>query len=354
MIENEGIRVEETRSCLLCENEGNLLYGGLRDFLFGAPGIWSLMRCPNCGLVWLNPRPLPDDIGKLYSQYYTHQIPEHPQKNLAGIRKRAKASILQSCFGYRMDGSNRILGSVLGRIGLLEEIIGAGVRYLKAGDKGRLLDVGCGNGLFLDRMRQYGWDVMGVETDGCAVSVAREKFGLEVFHGSLEEAMFPEGCFDAITVNHVIEHISDPIRLLKECCRLLRPYGKLAIITPNMDSLGAHLFCECWRGLEIPRHQFLFTQKTLRACIEAAGLDVQDARTTANLACFIWAASCSIKKKEESLERPLDVPSNMVRLEALAFQILEYGLCWLKEYGEEIVVLASKKNESGIDKAMRK
>jgi len=342
MTENEGIRVEEARSCLLCGNEGNLLYRGMRDFLFGAPGFWSLMQCPNCGLVWLNPRPLPDDIGKLYSQYYTHQIPEHPKKNLAGIRKRVKASILQSCFGYRMDGSNRILGSVLGRIGLLEEIIGSGVRYLKAGDKGRLLDVGCGNGLFLDRMRQYGWDVTGVEPDGCAVSVAREKFGLEVFHGSLEEAMFPEGCFDAITVNHVIEHISDPIRLLKECRCVLRPGGKLVVMTPNIESLGARVFCEYWRGLEVPRHLFLFAPQSLRACTKAAGLNIQHFRTTANIASFIWAASSLIRRDGMLKGGFPETPGLRLWLEGKAFQAVEYGQCWLGQEGEELVMWATK------------
>ncbi len=346
MIENEGIRAEEIQSCLLCGNEGNLLYGGLRDFLFGAPGSWSLMHCPNCGLAWLNPRPVPDDIGKLYSQYYTHQLPEHTRKSLTGIRKRVKASILQSCFGYNTEGSNRILGSILSRIGLLKETIGAGVRYLKASDRGRLLDVGCGNGSFLHQMRLLGWDTVGVEPDACAVSVAREKLGLEAFHGSLEEAKFPEACFDAITLNHVIEHISDPIRLLNECRRVLRPNGTLVIITPNIDSLGAHVFCEYWRGLEIPRHQVLFTPQALQACIDAAGLSVQEARTTANIARFIWAASSFIKQKGECSERPLDVPSYLVRLKALAFQFIEYGLSRHKESGEEIVILASKQNGS--------
>jgi hypothetical protein len=59
MIENEGVRVEEARCCLLCGGEGVPLYGDLRDRIFSAPGIWSLIQCPKCQLVWLNPRPLP-------------------------------------------------------------------------------------------------------------------------------------------------------------------------------------------------------------------------------------------------------------------------------------------------------
>ena len=56
---------------------------------------------------------------------------------------------------------------------------------------GRLLDVGCGNGLFLEKMRNLGWEVVGVETDEKAVEVARKRFGLDIYHGTLEQVNFP-------------------------------------------------------------------------------------------------------------------------------------------------------------------
>lgn len=342
MIENEGVRAEDAHSCLLCGGEGALLHSGLRDRLFGAPGIWSLMQCPKCQLVWLNPRPLPDEIGKLYSQYYTHIVLEAPKKSLAGLRKSAKASILQSSFGYKMEGSSRILGSVLSRIGLLEDIVGGSVRYLKAEDRGRLLDVGCGNGFFLDQMRRLGWNVEGVELDGMAASVARTKFELEVFQGSLEEAKFPDKYFDAITINHVIEHVLDPIGLLKECRRMLRPGGKLVVMTPNIRSLGARVFCEYWRGLEVPRHLFLFAPQSLRACTKAAGLNIQHFRTTANIASFIWAASSLIRRDGMLKGGFPETPGLRLWLEGKAFQAVEYGQCWLGQEGEELVMWATK------------
>ena len=109
------------------------------------------------------------------------------------------------------------------------------MRYLKADDRGRLLDVGSGNGLFLHQMKRLGGAVAGVELDGRAASVARAKFGLEVFEGPLEEATFPDEYFDAITMNHVIEHVLDPVGLLKECRRVLRPGGKLVVTTLNIQ-----------------------------------------------------------------------------------------------------------------------
>lgn len=342
MIENEGVRVREARCCLLCRGEGALLYSDLRDRLFGAPGSWSVMECPKCQLIWLNPSPHPEDIGKLYSQYYTHQVLDAPKRTLAGLRKSVKSSILQYSFGYKIEGSSRMLGSVLSRIGPLEDIVGGSVRYLKAGEVGSLLDVGCGNGLFLDQMRHLGWKVTGVEPDIEAASVAREKFGLEVFHGSLIDAKFPNGHFDSVTMNHVIEHVPDPIGLLTECCRVLRPGGKLVIATPNIRSLGVQVFGEYWRGLEIPRHLFLFSPRALRACAEAAGLAIQDLRTTANMGRFIWAASRLIKRDGMLPGGSPKTQGFSLRLEGLLFQSIEYGLSGRREAGEELTMTAMK------------
>jgi len=87
----------------IVQHEGVLLYQGLRDRLFGAPGTWSLIRCPNCDLAWLNPRPIENDIGKLYTEYYTHQHEDSSKKRLASLRKAVKTSILQSAFGYPVN-----------------------------------------------------------------------------------------------------------------------------------------------------------------------------------------------------------------------------------------------------------
>ena len=212
----------------------------------------------------------------------------------------------------------------------------------KAGDRGRLLDVGCGNGRFLAQMRKLGWEVVGVEPDPEAVRIAKERFGLEVFQGTLEEAGFPDNSFDAITMNHVIEHVPDPIRLLAECRRVLKPGGKLVVVTPNIWSLGRRLFGEHWRGWEVPRHLFLFSPKSLRTCAERAGLVVQNLRTTSKGARFIWAASWLIRRDGKL---PGGSPQRVglwLRLEGLAFWAVEYMLCRVGPFGEEIVVEAVK------------
>jgi 2-polyprenyl-3-methyl-5-hydroxy-6-metoxy-1,4-benzoquinol methylase len=197
-----------------------------------------------------------------------------------------------------MEGSNRMIGSVLSKISPLRDIVIGSVLWLQAGDKGRLLDVGCGNGCFLDQMKQLGWKVAGVEPDGEAVSVAREEFGLEVFKESLQEAKFPAGHFDMITMNHVIEHIQDPIGLLKVCLRVLRPSGKLIGVTPNINSLGLLMFDDAWLHWDPPRHLFLFSQQTMQVCVERAGLVILELRTTARGAARLSRAASSLIRQD--------------------------------------------------------
>lgn len=337
IIDNEGVRAIEVDSCILCGREGKLLYSGLRDRLFAAPGAWSLMECPACQLVWLNPRPVSEDLGKLYSQYFTHQA-DVPRRALSGLRKRVKESILSTSFAYPIEGSHRLMGSVLSRIGPLREIVGGGVMWLSAQERGRLLDVGCGNGMFLDRMRQLGWEVTGVEPDGAAVKVAREKLGLEVIEGSLEDAGLPDKHFDAVTMNHVIEHVPDPIGTLKECQRVLKLRGKLVVATPNIMSMLSKVFGEYWRGLEVPRHLHIFSPHSLRLAAERTGLQVMEIRTTARSAWWMHAASTCIRRDGALLGGSPTRAGAHMRLRGLAFQALEHA----RGQGEEIVMVAGR------------
>lgn len=339
---NEGVQVHKAQTCLFCREEGTVLYELLRDRLFGAPGTWSLMRCPKCELVWLTPRPLRDDIGQLYAKYFTHETPTDSKRALANLRKLVKDSILKSRFGYSVDGANSVLGRMLSWLGFLKDIIGGSVRYLKSSDGKYLLDVGCGNGQFLVKMRELGWEVMGVEPDAEAVGIAREKFGIEVFQGPLKEARLPDNSFDAITMNHVIEHVPDPIGLLRECRRVLKPGGRLVVITPNIKSLGRCVFSEYWRGWEVPRHLFLFSPGALRVCAERARLIVQELRSTAKGARWMWTASWLIKRDDMLPSGSPQKQNLWLRLEGLAFQVLEHGLSQIKDAAEELILIATK------------
>jgi 2-polyprenyl-3-methyl-5-hydroxy-6-metoxy-1,4-benzoquinol methylase len=247
------LRMEEVPACLLCGTRGTSLYEGLRDRLYGVPGTFGFWHCPDCGFIWLNPRPIREDIPKVYENYYTHQAPETGEPDRSGtlrkFRDALRRLILEACYAYPSEDGRRLLRLVAGRaLGVIPPLraraaYGLEVLFPAWRGRGRLLDVGCGNGSYLSLMRTLGWDVAGVDVDPQAVAVCRAR-GLSVFPGTLEEASFPDGSFDVITMNHVIEHVSDPLALLRECYRILSPGGYVGIVTPNVKSLAHRLFRE--------------------------------------------------------------------------------------------------------------
>jgi SAM-dependent methyltransferase len=156
-------------------------------------------------------------------------------------------------------------------------ILNWAVRTLPPGSQGRkFLDVGCGSGDFLSIARSAGWDTYGVDFDGNAVDQARQQ-GHRVEKGSID-AVAGHDKFDAITVSHVIEHVSDPLHLLQRCYALLKPGGYFWLETPNLSSSGSMKYGRHWRGLEPPRHLVLFNRKALIGLLEGAGFaEIRDA-----------------------------------------------------------------------------
>ena len=263
--------------CILCGSEGRQMYSEQRDRLFGAEGSWNLKRCadPDCGLIWLDPMPLPADIGKAYARYYTHVSRDGMGRK--GVLKQIYEEITSGYFANKYHypaGSRPFLRRSLGRLAYLFPIRRRGmdgvVRFLRAKPEGRLLDVGCGSGDWLALMRGLGWQGVGVDFDENAVKVARAR-GLEVTCGALEQQNYPDGSFDALTLSHVIEHVPDPVQTLAECLRILKPGGTLVVLTPNASSFSHRRFKQDWRGLEPPRHLHIFSNQSLAALLARAG-----------------------------------------------------------------------------------
>ncbi len=343
--QNEGVRVQPAPACFLCGREGRTLYGKLRDCMFAAPGVWSVLRCPGCGFVWLDPRPVAPDVGLLYAHYHTHTAPVEPLDRSRPIRNATKRAVLAAGFGYTRLPVSRgwlMFGRVLSQLDPIRDLVGAPIRWLDESARGALLDVGAGSGGFLAQMRGLGWDVHGVEPDRSAVEVARGQLGLDVTCATLEEARFPEHSFDVVTMGHVVEHLPDPIGTLRECRRVLKSGGRLVVVTPNVESLGHYLSRSRWRGLEVPRHLQLFSASTLRRLAELAGFRVTGLRTTANSARWMLVASRQIQRRGSLPGGAPEPASRWERLEAFTFWALERALVTLRPLGEEVVMLATK------------
>lgn len=364
MSEPEVIDVEPVTACPSCGTTGGPLYTRVRDHTFGTPGEWSLHRCPSCGLIWLSPRPTPSDIGKIYKTYYTHTLPTQGSTFSAHMKvpglsrrlvslvttrmRRVKDAVLAVRLGYAGTGAKGVDALLAYTLGVLPGVARSAAMEtlgLTATDRGRLLDVGCGNGAFLGRMARLGWQCTGVETDPLAAQFARDHFGLTIRQGTLGDAGFPDSSFDVVTLSHVIEHVHSPHELLLECRRVLRPGGKLIVLTPNIWSLGHRIFGRSWRGLEPPRHLHAFHPLALRTYVERAGMPTLRLSTEPRMMRSIWYASRLIQRAEQGRSSRNNLADYLL---AYSMQVVEAMACrFVAHVGEEIMLVAQKPASTG-------
>jgi 2-polyprenyl-3-methyl-5-hydroxy-6-metoxy-1,4-benzoquinol methylase len=334
--------------CYVCGGEGRPLYTGIPDRLFGTAGEWTLVQCvkAECGLMWLNPMPLEEDIAKAYATYYTHE--DSAQQHsilLAQLYSAARRGYLSRRYGYHTESRN-MAASLAGWLLYLHPgrraVVDFSVMWLAREGEGRLLDVGCGSGAFLANMQSLGWRVEGVDFDAAAAANAARK-GLNVHVGSLADQRFTDDAFDAITMSHFIEHVHEPRALLEECLRILRPGGRVVIVTPNSRSYGHSRYGRNWMHLDPPRHLHLFDARNLTVLAETAGFQVDRVVTSLRDAYGMFIGSRAISRN--GTYAMSGVASRSVRAWARAMELAEWLLLKRRpKVGEEIVLIAHKRS----------
>jgi 2-polyprenyl-3-methyl-5-hydroxy-6-metoxy-1,4-benzoquinol methylase len=209
------------------------------------PGIFSLVQCVECDMVYQNPRLEPHELAAYYPQHYDPFIPPpwanpDPVKrilHLYGLKRRWR---LVEQWAPRRSGKRSIL------------------------------DIGCATGAFL-AAGSADWQVVGVEPSAEAARIAQEQLGLKIYSGTIEQAPLEPGQFDVVTMWDVLEHVTNPYETLSHVKRLLRPDGVLVARVPNLDAWDARLFGHCWAGLDQPRHIFVPSEATLTRLLQKAG-----------------------------------------------------------------------------------
>ena len=336
------MRTVSRKTCPVCGSPGREKYSDLHDAMYGTPGSWHMKQCTqmSCGALWLDPMPHPDDLPQAYAGYYTHKA---AAPNKLSILDRTRDSLISRRLGYpnRQHLPFRLASRLLQLSPRRIEHALHQYFYLRWRGAGKLLEVGCGAGEQLLALRNFGWDVVGVDFDPNAVAASRSR-GLEVFLGDLSEAQFPAASFDAVVMSHVVEHVIDPVALLTECARVLKPNGDFVVITPNASSWGHKKFKESWRGLEPPRHLTVFTPGSLRLAIEKSGMRPISTRYSARDAANLLSASARIRKHalgsaalSKSAKRPSTRQSSMELIERISG--------WMRlDLAEEQVQFATK------------
>jgi SAM-dependent methyltransferase len=210
-------------------------------YLFSTGGH-RVVRCEDCGLVFLNPQPSDQELSRIYSENYFLGSESDEGRRAASEVKQATAQMY------------------------LTEIR----RYRGAG-KGCLLEIGCGEGDFLALAEADGWEVSGIEYASAAIDRARSRLKRgKVVCGQLEDATLPEDQFDLCVVSDVIANVRSPDNFLREIHRVLKPGGTLFLATPSTDSWSARLLRQDWMEFKT-EHLFYFDRHTLQTALFKAG-----------------------------------------------------------------------------------
>jgi SAM-dependent methyltransferase len=247
--------------CRLCgAADADFLFDGM-DRLYDVEGSFRYVRCKRCGLVYMNPQVVPECIGSLYPREYGPHADKSraPRTALLKLRDRIpRIPILGRVFRSLTDA--RAIGPVLHKLNA----------------RTRLLDVGCGNGSFLDAMRrQTACEVHGLDLSPAAVEQAKRLYGLNIFWGTIAQAPFAAESFDVTTAWWYLEHVPNPQESIKEMARLLKPGGLCVIGVPNSDSYLARIFKDKWYHLDCPRHLCIWSPSTMRRLLADHGLVVR-------------------------------------------------------------------------------
>jgi SAM-dependent methyltransferase len=227
--------------CPLCGCKKNNLYDRNKE--------WKIVKCNDCDFCYTNPRPTPESLPGFYDAAY-----------FKDERHRAKF--------FNEDGTSITKGSenFSGRIQEIENFMSS---------RGKLLEIGAARGYFLQAMRELGWDVRGVEISDDAVAFAQQHFGINLFHGTIEQYDIENG-FDVVCMYQTLEHVADPAYLVERSLELLTSGGLFVAEVPNLDAFELKYSAERRKlSYDLPRHLNHFTADTLQTLLKKRGFKVE-------------------------------------------------------------------------------
>lgn len=212
---------------------------------------YTAVKCARCGTRRLQPRPSAEVMNQAYAS--TTYARAEGDESTEGLGKRLdgffERQAERATSAYATHGNGKI---------------------------GHLLDVGCGDGRFMSSMQRRGWTVEGIEPEANAAALARQRTGATVYETLLEEVPVPPEACQMVSLLHVLEHVPDPRDTLTRAYRLLSPGGMLLLALPNAGSWESSIFGTCWYPLDLPRHYWGFTPRTLVRLVEECGFTVRN------------------------------------------------------------------------------
>lgn len=248
----------ENICCNLCSSENTVLLFSKPDELTNEETIFSVVKCVDCGLVYVNPRPSVEDIHIFYPKEFLSYQFEVNNSVDTSIRERVVSFIVQSSAKQRVQSIKKLLD-------IHKDM--------------NVLDVGCGKGGFLlELQKEVGCQVTGIDFDKNSVDFCREKLGLDVHCGGVDRLDSMTEKYDLVTMWHFFEHEYDPLTALKRINRRLDVGKYLLIEVPNADSLENRLFGQHSFLYDVPRHLYDFSPTTITKYLEKTGFKLEGMR----------------------------------------------------------------------------
>ncbi|MBU1102265.1 class I SAM-dependent methyltransferase [Patescibacteria group bacterium] len=231
------------RICKVCAGEPNIIFRGLKDLEYNIAGRFDFYKCQKCGLIFMDSVPDEKTLASFYPlDYHGYNKPQSKLTNfLVSLNLKSRANFYK-------------------------KLIGQG---------GKILDVGSSEGGHFEKLSQIGkWDFFGVEFKEEIAQKGRQA-GRNIETATIETCTFANGQFDLIIMNHLIEHVFDPVATMQKAAELLKDDGYVVGETPNTDSLDFKIFKKYWGGMHVPRHTYLFSPNSLKILFEKNGLTLK-------------------------------------------------------------------------------
>lgn len=250
-------------TCCICEHDDPEPMATGEDFEYRtSPDSFLVVRCRSCGLVYHNPRPENSELDRIYPpDYHAYAFTEEQYGFIYKVRRKLESRrLLSACKGLAEDA--------------------------------HILDIGCGDGFHLSLLKDFGrpgWQLEGIDPSPKAVQAGARK-GLKIHQGIPQQLNLPKASYDMAILIATIEHVDDPVGVLRAVHALLKPGGRVLMVTDNTDTLHFSMFkSRYWGGYHYPRHWNLFDFNTVRALARKTGLEVASLSTIVSPVNWVYS-----------------------------------------------------------------
>lgn len=277
---NQEVQYIDINECKVCRSNSNIpVLRNVKDNVcYAVEYEGSVFECNSCKNAFFSPILRQEHLQQAYKGYYT-QSKENLE--ISSNSDHDRFNFFKDFYSYRYRKLHIKKGIFLSFVSYLIPFanfyLARAARFLRVPSKDNfstLLDVGCGRGDFLIRAQYCGYNATGIDFDPETVNIAVSR-GLSAVVSEVKD--LPETSkYDAITLSHVLEHVYDPRQLLIDIFVRLKPGGYLYVATPNFNSAGRLAFGNDWRGLDAPRHLYLFNTVALKKLLQEIGYVLVD------------------------------------------------------------------------------